>query len=508
MTAPVALADRVHLVGIGGAGMSGIARILLARGRRVSGSDAQGLARRARAARARRAGRRSGTTRRTCPAAPATVVVSTAIRHDNPELAAARERGLDVVRRAAGAGRADGGPPARRRHRHRRQDLDHLDAHRGAAALRARPVVRDRRRPDRRPGPARTRAAATSSSPRPTRATASFLAFAPHVAVVTNVEADHLDHHGTAEAYVAVFDGVPRPDRPRRLPRRLRRRPGGRGARRPAGAGGIRVRRYGAGRARRRPAGRLPARRHRRLGRAAPRRRRAPACGWPCPASTWRSTRSPRCWPGVELGAAVDGAAGRARRRSTGCGGGSSSRAGPAGVAVYDDYAHHPTQGRRAAARGPRTWPGAGPGRRGVPAAPLLAHPAVRGRRSAPRSGWPTRWWCWTSTAPARTRSPGVTGALVAEAVPLPPERVHYVPRWAEVPAVVAGRGPSRRPGDHDGRRRRHRARSRRSCWSWSGGTGHEVTPQRGMDVTELARSPSDTAPPGAAATSVSEEST
>ena len=31
---------RVHLVGIGGAGMSGIARILLAQGVAVSGSDA------------------------------------------------------------------------------------------------------------------------------------------------------------------------------------------------------------------------------------------------------------------------------------------------------------------------------------------------------------------------------------------------------------------------------------------------------------------------------------
>ena len=38
-TAP--LAERVHLIGIGGAGMSGIARILLARGVAVSGSDAK-----------------------------------------------------------------------------------------------------------------------------------------------------------------------------------------------------------------------------------------------------------------------------------------------------------------------------------------------------------------------------------------------------------------------------------------------------------------------------------
>ena len=40
MSAPV-LGERVHLIGIGGAGMSGIARILLARGVAVSGSDAK-----------------------------------------------------------------------------------------------------------------------------------------------------------------------------------------------------------------------------------------------------------------------------------------------------------------------------------------------------------------------------------------------------------------------------------------------------------------------------------
>ena len=34
----------------------------------------------------------------------------------------------------------------------------------------------------------------------------SFLSFAPHGAVITNLEPDHLDHHGTAEAYTAVFD--------------------------------------------------------------------------------------------------------------------------------------------------------------------------------------------------------------------------------------------------------------------------------------------------------------
>ena len=39
---PVGQLGRVHFTGIGGAGMSGIARIMLARGVRVSGSDAAG----------------------------------------------------------------------------------------------------------------------------------------------------------------------------------------------------------------------------------------------------------------------------------------------------------------------------------------------------------------------------------------------------------------------------------------------------------------------------------
>jgi UDP-N-acetylmuramate--alanine ligase len=40
---------------------------------------------------------------------------------------------------------------------------------------------------------------------------------------------------------------------------------------------------------------------------------------------------------------------------------------------------------------------------------------------------------------------PGVSGALVADAVTLPPDRVQYVPRWSDVPAVVAAVA---RPGD------------------------------------------------------------
>ena len=97
MSAPV-LGSHVHLIGIGGAGMSGIARILLARGVRVSGSDAKD-SRTVLALRALGAEVFVGHAASHVRGEP-TVIVSTAIRETNPELAEARSRGLAVVHRA------------------------------------------------------------------------------------------------------------------------------------------------------------------------------------------------------------------------------------------------------------------------------------------------------------------------------------------------------------------------------------------------------------------------
>jgi UDP-N-acetylmuramate--alanine ligase len=89
---------RVHFVGIGGAGMSGIAEVLLTQGYRVTGSDiAQGAAIR----RLTELGARVFPGHAAANAAGAdVVVVSTAIAADNPEIAAAREQGIPVVPRA------------------------------------------------------------------------------------------------------------------------------------------------------------------------------------------------------------------------------------------------------------------------------------------------------------------------------------------------------------------------------------------------------------------------
>jgi UDP-N-acetylmuramate--alanine ligase len=95
---PVTLETRVHLVGIGGAGMSGIARVLLQRGHLVSGSDLH-------SGRAldelRVLGARIEQGHQEQHLGDADLVVtSTAVPADNPELTAAQAQGIPVLRRA------------------------------------------------------------------------------------------------------------------------------------------------------------------------------------------------------------------------------------------------------------------------------------------------------------------------------------------------------------------------------------------------------------------------
>ena len=89
---------RVHFVGIGGAGMSGIAEVLLTQGYQVSGSDvaATAVTRRLIALGARIAAGHAADN----IAGADVVVVSAAVPADNPEIAAAREKNIPVVPRA------------------------------------------------------------------------------------------------------------------------------------------------------------------------------------------------------------------------------------------------------------------------------------------------------------------------------------------------------------------------------------------------------------------------
>jgi UDP-N-acetylmuramate--alanine ligase len=89
---------RVHFVGIGGAGMSGIAEVLATQGYRVSGSDLhEGAA--TKRLRSLGVAVAIGHDASNVTGADA-VVVSTAIAPDNPEVAVARERGIPIVPRA------------------------------------------------------------------------------------------------------------------------------------------------------------------------------------------------------------------------------------------------------------------------------------------------------------------------------------------------------------------------------------------------------------------------
>ena len=92
------LVKHLHFVGIGGSGMSGIAEVLLNLGYVVSGSD---LAQSPVTERLQKLGARIayGHDKRNIKGADA-VVISSAVKADNPEVAAAREFGIPVVPRA------------------------------------------------------------------------------------------------------------------------------------------------------------------------------------------------------------------------------------------------------------------------------------------------------------------------------------------------------------------------------------------------------------------------
>jgi UDP-N-acetylmuramate--alanine ligase len=89
---------KIHFVGIGGSGMSGIAEVLATLGYRVSGSD---LASNAATERLERLGVKVAIGHEAQHVADAdAVVVSTAVRSDNAEVMAARQRRVPIVPRA------------------------------------------------------------------------------------------------------------------------------------------------------------------------------------------------------------------------------------------------------------------------------------------------------------------------------------------------------------------------------------------------------------------------
>ena len=200
--------QRVHMIGIGGAGMSGIARILLDRGGLVSGSDAK-ESRGVVALRARGADVRIGHDASALDMLPGgpTVVISThaAIPKDNPELLEAARRGIPVILRPAVLAKLmDGYTTVLVTGTHGKTTTTSMIvvALQRAGVDPSFAVGGDL-------GEAGTNAHHGSGEifvAEADESDGSLLQYAPDVAVVTNVEADHLDFFGTVEAYVAVFD--------------------------------------------------------------------------------------------------------------------------------------------------------------------------------------------------------------------------------------------------------------------------------------------------------------
>ena len=438
MSAPV-LGERVHLIGIGGAGMSGIARILLARGVPVSGSDAKD-SRAVLALRALGARVEVGHAAAHLPDAPATVVVSTAIRATNPELAAARERGLPVVHRAQALAALTVG----------RRLAAVAGTHGKTSTTSMLSVALQHCGLD--PSFAIGGDLASSGTGahhgegdvfvvEADESDGSFTAFAPDVAVVTNVEPDHLDHHGTEEAYRAVFATFVDRISPAGTLVACADDPGVAVLVDHARARGLTVRTYGRSGEDAVlldfvPDGAGSRVRVRIQGEELTLRLAVPGVHMALNAlgaalAAVELGAHPRCL--TEGLAAFDGV----RRRF-------EYRGRADGVAVYDDYAHHPTE-VAATLRAARDV--AMPGTRVVVA--FQPHLYSRTRTFAAAFGealgLADEVVVLDVYAAREDPEPGVSGALVADAVPLPAERVHYVPRWADVPAVLAGLA---RPGD------------------------------------------------------------
>lgn len=194
---------RVHFIGIGGVGMSAVARIMVARGIPVSGSDVKDLPvmRDLAVAGARIAvGYDAGNL-----GDAQTVVAGSAIRDDNPELVAARQTGLPVLHRSEALAATMAG--------HRVVTVAGTHGKSTTTSMVAVLLKEAGLDPSFAIGanvPALGVNAAHGESDifvaEADESDGSFLNYRPLIAVVTNVEADHLDHYGTPEAVFASFD--------------------------------------------------------------------------------------------------------------------------------------------------------------------------------------------------------------------------------------------------------------------------------------------------------------
>jgi UDP-N-acetylmuramate--alanine ligase len=195
--------QRVHLIGIGGAHVSAIAQILHAWGHTITGSDQKSSAMTEKLL-ALGIDVRIGHAAENLPAGAELVVMTSAAHGDNPEITAATERGVPVIKRAEMVARL----------MHGRYSIAVAGTHgkTTTSGLIAHMLVEAKLEPTYLIG-GEVRSLGTNAAPGTGRYIVveadeydrAFLSYTPDVAVVTNIEPDHLDIYGTVEELQAAF---------------------------------------------------------------------------------------------------------------------------------------------------------------------------------------------------------------------------------------------------------------------------------------------------------------
>jgi len=260
----------------------------------------------------------------------------------------------------------------------------------------------------------------------------SFLLYTPHAAIVTNVEADHLDHYGTAEAVEQAFVDFAARVEPDGFLVLCADDPGARKLGVIAAANGIDVRTYGRSddadmrlESLSSRAGGYefePVANGRRLGLV---QLQVPGAHNALNAAAALSVGLGLGFPASELRDGLSGFTGTRRRFEL--------KGLAAGVRVYDDYAHHPTE-LEAVLRAAREVVGEGKGRLIAAFQPhRYSRTAAFAKEMGTALGLADRVVVMDVYAAGEDAIPGVTGAAVAAAVPLPSGDVAFEPSWTQV---------------------------------------------------------------------------
>lgn len=430
---------RVHFVGLGGAALSGLARIMAARGVTVSGSDAKDSD-------SLRSLRSLGIRCHVGHAASHvegadTVVVSTAIAADNVEVRRAAELGLRLWPRSAAVQSV--------LLNRRAVVVTGTHGKTTTTSMLATALIACGADPSYAIGSTLSSSglnAAAGSGPifvaEGDESDGAILVYTPAAAIVTNIDADHLDHFGTAEAYAAVFEAFLDRIVPGGFLVCCVDDPGAADLAHLARARGLSVTTVGL---------------------SEDSELRARDLAFDGSTSTYRVEQGGRVLGGVTLQVpgrhyAVDSLAALAAGLRLGFGfdelaaglatfAGTGRRMEPrgeaAGVRVFDSYAHHPSE-IAADLQAARTL--AGPGRVVVCFQPhLFSRTRIFGEQMGTALGAADAVVVMDVYPARELPEPGIDGSIVSRAVPLNPRHVVFERAWEQAARRVVEQA---RPGD------------------------------------------------------------